>query len=138
MPEMPQAVPCPDRPPLHLKGGYLAVASPINLEEACFAVPAVRALKRARPQGTLVVVSPESIAPLWHTVRSVDQVLLYHQKTSPRQLARTLKDCGVPFDSSITWDKNTAALAFQKAGILQRLGPPSKDLAKLLTDPVPS
>lgn len=134
---MPHAEPCPDRPPLHLTGGFLAIASPTRLEEACFAAPAVRALKHARPHGTLVMLCPEKMAPLWRIMPEVDQVLPYGDNTSSRQLARVLIDCGLTFDSAILWEKNTAALAIYKAGIRQRLGFPIKELQKLITDPVP-
>lgn len=134
---MPQAEPRPKRPPLHLTGGVLAIASPTQLEEACFAAPAIRALKRARPQGTLVMVCPENVAPLWQIMPEVDQVLPYQEKNSPRQLARALHESGLLFDSAILWEKNTAARAIHKNKIRQRLGYPNKDLKKLLSDEVP-
>jgi len=136
MPEMPEAAPIPDRPPLHLKGGYLAIAGPPSIAEACFSIPAVRAIKNGRPQGTLVIVSPESIAELWETVTEVDKVISYPDSASHRKIAALLSESDIPFDSSIAWEDSPAAVAMAKAGIKQRLGMSSKNLDKSLTDPV--
>ena len=136
MPEMPQAAPIPDRPPLHLKGGYLAIASPSSVSEACFSIPAVRAIRSARPQGTIVIVANEDTAPLWRTPPGIDLVLEHHSSDSVRKIAPLLKNCDIPFDSAIAWEDSPAAQAFEKAGIKQRLGYPAGKLANFLTDPV--
>jgi heptosyltransferase-2 len=133
---MPQAAPTPDRPPLHLKGGYLAIASPESISEACFSVPAVRAVRNALPQGTIVVVANQDTAPVWRKVTEINLVIEHGSADSARKIARLLNDHDVPFDSSIAWEDSPAAQAFAKVGIPQRFGYPSKKLAKSLTDPV--
>jgi len=94
MPEMPQAAPTPDRPPLHLKGGYLVIASPTAVSEAS-------AIREARPQGTLVILANEDTAPMWRKVTEVDQVITHHSSDSVRKIIRLLKDSQIPFDSAI-------------------------------------
>lgn len=136
MSKLPDAVPCPDKPPLHLKGGYLCVAAPSDLVEACFSVPAVRALKHARPQGTLAILCPESQVPLWETLGQVDQVVPYPAKSTARQIARLLGESGTRFESSIVWEAGEAAKALARAGVLQRFGYPAKGVEKHLTDPL--
>ncbi|MGC6564126.1 MAG: glycosyltransferase family 9 protein [Akkermansiaceae bacterium] len=120
---------------LKIRGKYLVIASPSSVSEACFSVPAVRAIQASRPNDTIVIIAPEDIGPIWTGVPGVDQVLTY-QSNSPRKVAKALDECGLPFDSAISWDDSVAALAFAKAGISQRLGYPTKKAEKLLTDPV--
>ena len=136
MPEMPQAAPLPDRPPLHLTGGYLAVASPDTIPEAAFSIPAIRAIHSARPNGTLIVVANAETSPLWRKVAEVTRVIEHPASDSPRKIARLLKDSEIPFDSAIAWEDSSAARAFKRIDIKQRLGYPSRKLAKYLTDPV--
>ncbi len=133
---LPEAVACPDKPPLHLKGGYLCVAAPMDFTEACFSAPAVRALKNARPQGTLAIVCTEEQVPLWQLMPQVDQVISYPVKASSRQIAKLLSESDTVFESSIVWEAGEAAKALARAGILQRFGYPAKGLGKFLTDPV--
>ena len=82
---MPQAAPTPDRPPLHLKGGYLAIASPESISEACFSVPAVRAVRNALPQGTIVVVANQDTAPVWRKVTEINLVIEHGSADSARK-----------------------------------------------------
>jgi len=134
--KLPDAVPVPDKPPLHLKGGYLCIASPLALNEACFAVPAVRSLRHFRPQSTIAVLCPESLAPLWQSMPELNEVIAYPDIASARQIAKLLDENELTFESSICWEASAAATAFQRADILQRLGYPAKGLEKCLTDPV--
>ncbi|MEJ6579284.1 MAG: glycosyltransferase family 9 protein [Akkermansiaceae bacterium] len=136
MAETQQVDPVAEPTPLKIEGKYLAIASPTSVSEACFSVPAVRAIQQARPDDTLVILAPANIAPIWRKVPGIDQILTYQPSDSPRKLAKILNECGLPFDSSIVWDKSPAALAFVKSGIQQRLGYPTKKLGKLLTHPV--
>ncbi len=136
MPSLLEAAPLPDGPPLHLKGGCLLVASPVDFSEACFSVPSIRALKRFRPMGTLVVLCPESLKSLWGTVSQVDEVIVYSDQCAARKIVPLLKDGELKFDSAILLEAGDAAKAIARAGVSQRLGYPVKGLVKLLTDPV--
>ncbi len=134
MSKLPDAVPCPDKPPLHLKGGYLCVAAPSDLTEACFSVPAVRALRHFRPQSTLVILCPESQAPMWITMDELNAVITYPDKASARQIGKILGKNDTRFESAISWEAGEPAKAFARAEILQRLGYPAPGLVKFLTD----
>lgn len=134
--KLPDAAPIPDRPPLHLKGGYLCVAAPVSLVEACFSVPAVRALRHFRPQSTMAIVCPESQAPIWEMMPELNEVITYPEKASSRQIAKLFKDRETKFESAIAWEAGEAAIAFQRAEVLQRLGYPAKGLGKYLTDSI--
>ena len=71
MPETSQAVLSQDRPYLQLNEGYLAIASPDSIAEACFSIPAVRGIQAVR----IVVVANHETAPLWRKVEEVSQVV---------------------------------------------------------------
>ena len=136
MPEMPKAAPLPDRPPLHLKGGYLAIASPDSISEASFSIPAVRAIREIRPNSTIVVVANHETALLWRKVDAVNLVIEHSSSDSPRKIGKLLNEADIPFDSAIAWEESAAAQAFAKIKIKDRLGYPAEKLAKFLTDPV--
>ena len=136
MSKLPEAVPCPDKPPLHLKGGYLCVAAPVDLTEACFSVPAVRALRRFRPLSTMAVLCPESQQGLWASMPEVNHVIVYQDEASARQIARILTDFEITFESAVVWEAGKPAKALARVGVLQRLGYPASGLEKLLTDVV--
>ena len=134
--KLPDAAPIPDRPPLHLRGGFLCIAAPISMAEACVAVPAIRALRHFRPASTMAVICSESQVPLWETMPELNHVISYPEKASARQIAKIIEAHEVKFESSICWEGGEVAKAFQRADILQRLGYPAKDVEKYLTDPV--
>ena len=138
MSNLAEAFPHPDAPTLqlHLKGKCLLVASPVGFAEACFSVPAMRALKRFRPEGTLVVLCPESLLSLWKPLAEVDEVIVYPDQMSGRKMASLLQNTGLQFDSAILWEAGEAAKSIARAGVPQILGYPVKGLVKLLTDPV--
>jgi len=136
MSKLPDAAPIPDKPPLSLKGGCLCVASPVDFAEACFSVPAVRALKSYRPMGTIVIYCPEILAPLWKTVSGIDDIIVYPDRLPVRKMALLLEESDHHFDSAILWEPGEAAQALAKAGIVQRLGYPARKLEKHLTDAV--
>ena len=122
MAEMPQANPIPDKPPLHLRGGYLVISAPEDPVEACFSVPAVRALRHGRPNATIAVTTPASLAPLWNRVAGIKHVVAYPDRSSPNAIVSLLNATGVEFESSIAWGPSQAARAFAKLQIHQRFG----------------
>lgn len=125
-----------DLPPLQLIDGSLCVASPVDFAEACFSVPAIRALKRFRPDHELVVLSPESLASFWKTVPECDGVIVYPDKASARKLVSIFDASEWKFEVAILWDLSEATKALARAGVTQRLGYPVRGLEKRLTDVV--
>lgn len=136
MAHMPQAHPVPDKPPLHLRGGYLAVAAPEDLVETCFAVPAIRALRHGRPQSTLAVTTPASLAPIWKRVRGINHVVSYPDRAGPGAIAALLQQTGVTYESSIAWEPSNAARAMARLRIHQRFGYDHKRLTPHLNEPL--
>ena len=123
MAEMPQAHPIPDKPPLHLLGGYLVIAAPEDPVEACFSVPAVRALRHGRPNATLAVTTPAALAPLWHRIDGIQHVVAYPDRSRANAILSLLNETGLTFESSIAWEPSPAAKAFARLRIKQRFGP---------------
>ena len=136
MAEMPQANPVPKKPPLHLTGGYLLVAVPEDFTEAIFCIPAVRALRNGRPNGTLTVVTPEENKALWERVEGINHVVVYPAKASIGTIVELIRKTGVAYESSFAWTAGPAAKAFAKMKVRQRLGVPAPGLANKLTDVV--
>ncbi|MDB4141877.1 MAG: glycosyltransferase family 9 protein [Akkermansiaceae bacterium] len=108
--------------------GATIIASPEAYEEACFSIPAVRALHYAGAK--ITVTAAEKLVPLWESVTEVSEVIPHNG--SARKLAKLVGG----FAQSLAWEDGPPAVAFSKAGIAKRSGPPADKLAKLLTDPL--
>ncbi|YCM43151.1 glycosyltransferase family 9 protein [Verrucomicrobiaceae bacterium 227] len=132
MPKMQQAA----TQTLQLTGEYLAIASPSTIVEACLSVPAVRALRKAQPNRTIVVLANQETAPIWKVVSDIDFLIRYKASDSSRRLASLLEESDLPYNSSISWEEGPAAAAFAKFKIPQRLGPSNPKLNRHLTNPV--
>lgn len=113
--------------------GYLAVVSPDSLAEACFAVPAVRALRNQRPQCTIIVLSTEEAAPLWDTVDEVDQVFAFPRNAAARKIVALLKKAELKFDAALAWEPSNAITALLRLEVPHRFGPKDVGLEKHLT-----
>jgi len=120
---------------LKIREGHLVVASPSSISEACFSVPALRALQSSRPAEELFIISPDNLKSLWTQIVSPHQVITYESGSS-RKAAKALSESGIQFSSAILWDESVVAPAFAKLGIAQRLGYATKKVKKHLTDPV--
>lgn len=118
--------------PPDLKTGDLLVAAPWRWDEACFAVPAVRALLHSS-LGVGILCREEQL-PLW-TSLGHPNLLTHPEDSRPRQLAPRLAG---RWKAALVWEAGIAAEAIAKAKILRRIGPEEKPLSRLLTDPVPA
>jgi ADP-heptose:LPS heptosyltransferase len=108
----------------------LILAVPERWDEACFAVPTIRALSKS---GILhAIICREEQELFWSTTSSLPR-FLYSSKSSPANLAKQL---GNNWETSLTWDSQTPATAFLKAKIPKRLGPTDSPLTKLFTNPL--
>ncbi|MFM2196577.1 MAG: hypothetical protein RLZZ505_9 [Verrucomicrobiota bacterium] len=103
---------------------------PERWDEACFAVPAVRALEKSGLVGGLVL--SEGHAEFWGTISGLPQ-MVFSGKAGVRKLAGELHGA---WEASLVWDDGIAAEAFAKARIAKRLGPEKSVPAKLLTHPL--
>lgn len=121
---------------LRIQGLSLLVSSPNTIAEACFSVPAMRALKKALPAGKVVILCPASIAPVWQYLPDLFETIVYQDGDSSRKIAKSIAAAGTSFSSALIWEDGPAAQAFLKTDIPQRLGYPATKLTKILTDPV--
>jgi lipopolysaccharide heptosyltransferase II len=84
-------------------------------------IPAVRAIKRGRPDAHLTVLAPEKIAALWRLVPEVDVVLSLGEKSLSAATRRLRGE--PPFDVGIVLPNSLrAALELWLAGVPQRVG----------------
>lgn len=120
---------CESPPRMSMEKGML-LGLPERWDEACFAVPAVRALERTGLVGGLVL--REEQAEFWRTVSGLPQVV-FSEKTGAGKLADELRGRG---EASLVWEYGIAAKAFAKASIAKRLGAEKSVPSKLLTHPL--
>ena len=106
------------------------MAAPERWDEACFAVPAVRALV-ASGLATGVLCG-EAQREFWQTVEGLT-VIDFPVKTKAKLLAAKLSGT---WQAALAWEMGLAAEAFKLAGIPRRLGPDGGKLKKLLTHPL--
>lgn len=108
----------------------LLVAAPDAWDEACFAVPAVRALI-ASGLGVGILCPPRQEA-FWKTIAGLE-VMAVSPDVKPMAAAIS----GGRWQAALVWEAGPFATAIQKAGIARRIGPAEGKLAKQLTHPVP-
>lgn len=93
------------------------VGAPERWDEACFAVPAVRALVASGL--TVGVVCPERQREFWQTVNGVS-VISFSETAKPKHVAAEIAK---RWDASLAWEPGNTADIFKIAGIPRRLGP---------------
>ncbi len=106
------------------------MAAPERWDEACFALPALRALV-ASGLGVGVLCLEEQ-RDFWGTVEGLT-VIGFPAKSRPRELAAGLAG---NWQASLAWEIGTAAEAFKLANITRRLGAVGPKLKKFLTHPL--
>ena len=68
----------------HQAGFVIAV--PEDPVEACFAAPAIRALRNGRPHATIAVATPASLVPLWEREERIDFIVPYAENASVKMI----------------------------------------------------
>lgn len=113
-------------------GNGMLVAAPERWDEACFSVPAVRALVASGFPVTLLC--PESQRNFWSSLPGL-KLLAFPPKASAGAVAALI---GKSIEAAILWEPGLAADACARAGVKRRTGPGgAKALTKRLTDPLP-
>ena len=91
------------------------------LGDSVISIPAVRAIKRGRPDARLTILAPARIAELWQLVPEVDEVISLGEK-SVWSAVGALKRAG-PFDVGIVFPNSLrVALELWLAGVPRRIG----------------
>lgn len=111
-------------------GGDLLVAAPERWDEACFLVPALRAV--AASGLAAGVMCPSGQVPLWRTLPGIE-VVEVPMKSKPRHMAAGLRG---RWRASLAWERGFASEVFDRAAIPRRLGPADGRLGKHLSDPL--
>jgi len=108
----------------------MLVAAPERWDEACFAVPAVRALV-ASGLGVGVLCA-EAQRDFWQTVAGLT-VIDFPARAKAKAAATKISG---KWAASMAWEPGIAAEAFKIAAIPRRLGPDERKLSKGLTHPL--
>lgn len=108
----------------------LLVAAPDRWDEACFAIPAVRAIRASGLN--LGLVCRHDQAPLWHTLNDLE-VIAYPPKSTPKSLSSLI---GKSWQAALTWHPGIAADAFKRAAIPRILGPLLPQLKSIVSHPL--
>lgn len=113
-----------------MNSGGMLVAAPERWDEACFAVPALRAIVASGLETG--ILCPASQRDFWKTVNGVT-VVDYPAKVKAKQVAREISG---NWQASLAWGIGFAAEVFKIAAIPRRLGPGERKFNKLLTHPL--
>lgn len=106
------------------------MAAPERWDEACFAVPALRALVASGLGAG--VLCPAAQREFWETLDGLT-VIDFPANAKARAVAAAISG---HWEASLAWEPGLAAEAFKCAAIPRRLGPDGRKLAKLLTHPL--
>lgn len=115
----------------------LLVRSPNWLGDACMAFPAVRALKRGRPDLRLTVLCPAKLEELWRSLPEVDDVIAKDGKEGTAAVAAKIRSRGV-FDAAVLFTNSTrSTLELWRSGIPRLVGYRGSLRSRLLDDLAP-
>jgi len=107
--------------PAQKKPFRILIRSTNWLGDAVMSVPAVRAIKRGRPDAHVTMLVPAKLADFWAHVEEVDEVITIAKKESPFKVAQKLRehhfDVAVLFPNSLR-----TGLEVFLAGIPRRVG----------------
>ncbi len=101
----------------------IIIRSPNWLGDACMAVPAVRAIRRGRPDARVTMLTPAKLAPLWRLIPEVDEVIPVPQKAGLFATARLIRATGRNYDAGILLPNSLrSALEFWRGGVRRIVG----------------
>ncbi len=105
----------------------MLVAAPERWDEACFAVPALRAMVASGMRIGILCSDPQKA--FWSTLEGV--VVIGFQARS--RAASVAEEIAGDWEASLSWEVGFAAEVFKAAGIPKRLGVEERRFRKLLT-----
>jgi ADP-heptose:LPS heptosyltransferase len=106
------------------------VAAPERWDEACFSVPAVRALMASGLR--IGVICHEDQHALWQTLPHLE-ILTAPCKAKPKAIASIIRGS---WQAALLWEPGVLSQAIQSAGVPRRMGPHDRNLKKWLTHPL--
>jgi len=113
-----------------MNAGGMLVAAPERWDEACFAVPAVRALVASGLRTG--IFCPDAQREFWETLEGLT-IVDFPVKSKAKGIAAKISGS---WQASLAWEAGLAANTFKTAAIPRRLGPSEKKLIKQLTHPL--
>lgn len=114
-----------------LKPFRILIRAPNWLGDSAISAPAVRAIKRGRPDAHVTILAPEKIAALWKLLAEVDEIVPLPRK-SVFAAARAISALP-PFDVAVVLPKSLrSALEIWLANVPRRVGFPGHNRAWLL------
>ena len=109
----------------------MVVRSPNWLGDAVMTVPAIRSIRRGRPDLELTVLAPAKLAEFWKAVEEVDHVIAIRAGESIRSVAGRLRV--LEFDAAVVFPNSLrTGLEVWAAGIPRRVGFPGHCRKSLL------
>lgn len=108
----------------------MLVAAPERWDEACFALPALRALAAS---GLRIGVLCHAQQHQFWAAGGEFSVIDYPDRSKAKVIAKSLVGA---WKASLAWEIGIAAESFKLAGIPRRLGPTERKLNKVLTHPL--
>jgi lipopolysaccharide heptosyltransferase II len=106
-------------PPEKLKPFRILVRSSNWLGDAVMSVPAIRAIKKGRPDAHVTVLAPEKIAPMWKLISEVDQVMALPGKSLISAIRLVSRQ--PPFDVAILFP-NSLRSALEVLFVTRKVG----------------
>lgn len=85
----------------------LLVRSPNWLGDACMAFPAVRALKKGRPDLRLTILTPAKLRDLWSSLPEVDDLIVKEPGDGVFAVARRIRDKRIRYDAAVVLTNST-------------------------------
>lgn len=100
----------------------IIVRSPNPLGDACMALPAIRAMRRAWDSTSFVVACRENLAPMWEAQREVDVVIPFQKKANPIAVGLGIRSHG-EFDLGVLLPNSfRSALELRCGGVTNLAG----------------
>jgi len=124
-----------DADPPRLPTGHLLVVAPERLDDACFAVPATRALAAHERVNSLSVLCSEDQAALWNTLPELGTIT-FAPTSRPAAIVTAIKDDGSEFAVALAWEPGKAAEAMKSSAIRKKFGPASPAMGRGF-EPIP-
>ncbi len=93
----------------------ILVRTPNWLGDACMALPAVRAIKRGRPDARVTVLTPAKLADFWRAVPEVDAIIEKGADDGVLAVRAAVKKTGVAYDAAVLLVESPRS-AFEVAG----------------------
>jgi lipopolysaccharide heptosyltransferase II len=119
----------------------ILVRAPNWLGDACMALPAVRAIKRGRPDARVTVLTPAKLADFWHAVPEVDDVIAKDRNNTRDGILavrRLVRATGRRYDVAVLLvDSPRSALEVAGCGIPRLVGYRGRWRSRLLDQIVP-